>query len=125
MISIGALKETITKLMKVTYYMQVTKKPTNTKKLKLYEQEYEGVKECMYPGIILTGDNDIPAEIKQRIVMDNKTSYGLKKQLYSPNMNRQTKCTLYKTHKTLILTYGSECPLAKDRNMLRIFERKI
>jgi hypothetical protein len=67
----------------------------------------------------------MPTEIKQRIIMDNKTSYGLKKHLYSPNMNRQTKYMLYKTLAKPILTYGSECPLVKDTNMHRIFERKI
>jgi hypothetical protein len=29
--------------------------------------------------------------------MANKTSYGLKKPLYSPNLKRQTICTLYET----------------------------
>jgi hypothetical protein len=36
-------------------------------------------------------------EIKQQIIMANKTSCGLKKQLYSPNLNCQTKCMLCKT----------------------------
>jgi len=136
MISIDALKETIKKLMKVAWVMRLTinlqktydmeqKKPTNTKNLKLYDQEYERVKEFKYLGTNLTEDNDILTEIQQRIIMDNKTSYGLKKQLYSPNMNSQTKCTLFKTLTGPILTYGSECPLAKDRDMFRIFERKI
>jgi len=57
--------------------------------------------------------------------MANKTSYVLKKQLYSPNMNRQAKCMLYKTLTRPILTYESDCPLTKDRNMLIIFERKV
>lgn len=57
--------------------------------------------------------------------MANKTSYDLNKQLYSPNMNRQTKCMLYKTLTRPIITYGSECTLTEERNMLRIFERKV
>jgi len=42
-------------------------------------------------------------------------------------MERQTKCTVYKTHINPILVYGSECwPLSKkDGNMLRIFESRI
>ena len=107
-----------------TYYVEV-KKPTNTKKFKLYAKEYERVREFKYLRTILTEDNDIATEIKQRLVMDNKTSYGLKKQIYLPNMNKQTKCMLCKPLTRPILTYGSECTLAKDRNMLRIFERKI
>jgi len=50
------------------------------------------VKVFKYLGTILAEDNDIITEIKQRIIMANKISYGLKKKLYSPNMNRQTKC---------------------------------
>ena len=59
--------------------------------------------------------------------MANKTSFWLKKQLNSPNLKRQTKCTLYKTLVTPILTYGNKCwPLSKkDGKMLRIFERRI
>jgi hypothetical protein len=56
-----------------------------------------GVNEFKNLGAALTEDNDITTEIKQRIIMANKTSYGLKKQLYSPNLKRQIKCMLYKT----------------------------
>jgi hypothetical protein len=35
--------------------------------------------------------------------MPNKTSYGLKKQLNSPNLKRRTMCMLHKTH--VILTH--------------------
>jgi hypothetical protein len=77
MIPTDALKETINKLAKSrvmrltvnrrkTYYIEVTKKPTNTKKLKLYDQEYEWVKEFKYLGTVLTA-----TEIRQRIIMDN------------------------------------------------------
>ena len=94
MISTDALKETIKKLVKVarivrltinlqkTYYMEVTKKTTNTKKLNLYDQDYERVKEFNCLGTILTEHNNIATEIKERIIMDNKTSYALKKQIY-------------------------------------------
>ena len=69
-ISTDALEETIKKFVKVarimrytismhkTYCMEVRKKPTNNKKLKLYDQEYERVKEFKYLGTILTEDND-------------------------------------------------------------------
>jgi hypothetical protein len=57
----------------------------------------------------------------------NKTSYGLKKQLHSPNLKRQTKCMLCKTLTGPVLTRGSKCwsLSKKDGNMLRIFERRI
>ena len=58
--------------------------------------------------MLLTEDNGIAAQIKRRISMANKTSYGLKKQINPPNMERQPKRMLYKTLTRPILTYGSE-----------------
>jgi hypothetical protein len=113
--------------MQKTKCMGVTKRPKSTKMLKTDDQEYEGVKEFKYLETILTDDNYSTTEIKQRIIMANKTSYGLMKQLNAPNLQRQTKCVLCKTLIRPILTYGSECwPLSKkDGNMLQIFERRI
>jgi hypothetical protein len=66
--STDALRETLKKLMKVaqvmgltvnmqkTKYMQVTKRPTNTKMIIAYQQ-YERVKEFKYLGTTLTEDN--------------------------------------------------------------------
>jgi hypothetical protein len=68
--------------MQKTKYMVVTKRPTNTEVLIIDDQQYERVKEFKYLGTTLTEDND-STEIKQRIIMANKTSYGLKKQLSS------------------------------------------
>jgi hypothetical protein len=82
--------------------------------------------ELKYLGRPLTEDNDFSIEIKQRIIMANKTSYELKKQLNSPHLKRQTKCVLHKTITGPTLIYGSESwPLSKDENLLRIFERRI
>jgi hypothetical protein len=65
--------------------------------------------------------------IKQGVIMANKTSYGLKKQLNSSYLKRQAKCMLYKTLMRPILMYGSESwPLSKkDENLLQAFERRI
>jgi hypothetical protein len=52
------------------------KKPTNTKLLKIDDQEYEWVKGFKYLETVLTEYNDITTEIKQRRIMANKTSYG-------------------------------------------------
>ena len=40
----------------------------------------------------LSGDDDVTTEMKQRIVMANKTSYALEKKKNSPNLKRQTYC---------------------------------
>jgi hypothetical protein len=61
-------------------------------------------------GTILREGNDNNYRQKQQIIMVNKISYWLKKQLNSPNLKRQTKCW----------------PLSKkDGKMFRIFERRI
>ena len=67
--------------MQKTKYMEVTKRPTNTKMLKIDNEEYERVKEFKYLGTVLTEDYYTTTEIKQWIIMTNKTSNGLKKQL--------------------------------------------
>jgi hypothetical protein len=137
--NIGVLKETVKNLSKAekemgltinlhkTKYMGETKKPTNLRMLKVDEQEFERVREFKYLVSTLTEDNNITIEIKLRIVMANRVSYGLKKQLSLRYLGGQTKCTLYKTLVRPILTYGSESwPLTrKDVNILRIFERRI
>jgi hypothetical protein len=68
--------------------MEMTKRPTNTKIIVIGNWQYERVKEFKYLGTTLTEDNDINTESKQRIIMANKTSYGLKKQLNSPYSKR-------------------------------------
>jgi len=49
-------------------------------KKKTVDHDYRE-KECQYLATILREDNDVTTEIKQRIIMANKTSYRLKKQL--------------------------------------------
>jgi hypothetical protein len=77
--------------------MEVTKRPTNSKMIVIDNQQYERVKEFKYLGTTLTEDNGTSTEIKQTIIMANKTSYGLKKQLNSPYLKQQTKRMSYKT----------------------------
>jgi sorting nexin-29 len=98
--STDAWKETMKKFTKAAHgcsphaegkNVALTKRSTNTKMLIIDDQQYGRVKEFKYLGTTLTEDNDISTEIKQRIIMANKTSYGLKKQLNSPYLKRQTK----------------------------------
>jgi hypothetical protein len=51
--------------MQKTKYMVVTKRPTNTKMLKIDNQEYERVKEFKYLGTVLTEDYYTTTKIKQ------------------------------------------------------------
>jgi hypothetical protein len=72
------------------------------------DEEFERAIELNYLGSTLTEENNIAIEIKQMIVMANRASYGVKKQLSSRYLGRQTKCTLYKMLVCPILTCGSE-----------------
>jgi hypothetical protein len=44
--------------------MEVIKKPTSNKMLKIYDQKQERVREFKYLGRVLTEDNDITTELK-------------------------------------------------------------
>jgi hypothetical protein len=95
-------------IMHKTKYIEVTKRPTTTRMLRVDDQEFERVRDIKYLGSIITDDNNTSTETKQRIIMANRASYGLKKQLSSRYLGRQTKCILYKTLMRPILTYCSE-----------------
>jgi hypothetical protein len=61
--------------------MEVTKGPANSRMLKkLDDQEFERVRELKYLGSALTEDNDITAEVRHRILIANRASYGQNKQ---------------------------------------------
>jgi hypothetical protein len=60
------------------------------------DQEFEKARELKYLGATLTEHNDISIEIEQRTVVANPARYGLRKQLSSWYLGRQTKCALYK-----------------------------
>jgi hypothetical protein len=51
--------------------MEVTKMPSDSKNLKVDDQEFESVREFKYLGSTQIEDNNITTEIKQRIVMAN------------------------------------------------------
>lgn len=57
--------------------MEVTKMQSNSRMLKVDNQEFERVRDLKYLGSTLTEDN-ITIEIKQRILIANRASYGLK-----------------------------------------------
>jgi hypothetical protein len=57
------------------------RKANKYKNVNFCDQEYERVKEFKYIETILTEDNCITTESKQRIIMANNTRYGLKKEL--------------------------------------------
>jgi len=61
-----------------------------------------------YLGTVLTEYNIINIDIAQRKVLPNKTRYGFKNQLNTPDLKCHTNCMFYKTLKISIITYGIE-----------------
>jgi sorting nexin-29 len=88
---------------------------------------FETVSEFIYLGTMVTGNNDVAAEIKRRIVTANRSYFGLQRQMKSRHLSRKTKLLLYKTLVRPVLTYGSECwTISKsDEGALERFERKV
>jgi hypothetical protein len=70
--------------------------------LRVDDQEFVRVRDFKYLGSVITDDSNTSDEKNQIIVMANRTSYGLEKQLSSRYVGRQTKTLI-----CLILTYGS------------------
>jgi alpha-D-ribose 1-methylphosphonate 5-triphosphate synthase subunit PhnH len=58
-------------------------RPSNSRTLKVDDEEFERTTEFKYLGSTLTEENNITIKIKQRILLANRASYGLKKQLSS------------------------------------------
>lgn len=72
-------------------------------------------------------DNDITREIRRRILLANRTLFGLSKVLRSSFVRRNTKLKVYKTLVLPVLMYGSEswALSESDKNLLGVFERKV
>ena len=79
-------------------------------------------------GSLLNVNNDNYAEINKRILMANKSFYGLKRQFRSQFLSiKKNRVKLYKTLIRAVLANGSETwALSKsDEDILGVFERKI
>jgi hypothetical protein len=80
-------------------------------------------------GCLIDANNGISAEIKKKILLDNKGFYGPKRQFRSQFLSIKNKVKLY-MYKTLIRpvpAYGSETWVISksDKAILGVFERKI
>ena len=78
-------------------------------------------------GTLIITDNNISAEINNRITLANRSSSGLVNILKAKNTNRKYKVMMYKTLIKPVLMFGAETwVLSKaDELCLGVFERKI
>ena len=86
------------------------------------DKTFEVVKEFVYLGSPVTPNNDVSLEIQTA----NRCFFGLRKQLQSKHLSRQTKYIIYKTLIRPVLLYGSETwDMRHEENQLLVFERKV
>ena len=90
-------------------------------------QDFEEVDEFQYLGVLIRADGDTTVEIKKRVMAANRCFYGLKRQLRSKLLTKETKFNIYKTLIRPVLLYGSETwPTTKsDEQLLCTFEHKV
>jgi hypothetical protein len=69
----------------------------------------EEVSKTKYIGTIVTRDNLIEEEIKERIAAGNQASFANQKILQSELISKKTKMKLYKALIRPVVVYGSDC----------------
>ena len=91
------------------------------------DKTFEVVNEFVYLGSLVTSNNDVSLEVQRRIQTANRCFFGLRKQLQSRQLSRQTKFTIYKTLIRPVLLYGSEtwALTRREENRFLVFERKV
>jgi hypothetical protein len=94
---------------------------------KVKHMTFERVNSFMYLRTLITADDNISAEIKNRITLANRSYFGMANMLKAKNINRTHKVIIYKTLIKPVLMYGVETwVLSKaDKLHLGVFERKI
>jgi hypothetical protein len=105
-------------------FMQETKRPITSE---IGSYDFEIVQEFKYLGTIVTNDNNMDKELRNRIILANKCYHGLKGKFKSHFLTLHTKLRLYKTLLRPVLMYGSESWMLTRNNeqSLRIVERKV
>lgn len=88
---------------------------------------FERVQRFKYLGAVITADNDVTEEIKNRIQSANRCLFALNKLIKSKNLTRSSKIKIYKSIVRPVITYGCETWTMTKANeeKLRRFERKI
>ena len=110
-----------------TKYMEIVKGQPKFDHFSAGHFVFQRVKEFKYLGVQITDDGKIDQEIKHRLIIANKSYYGLMGQMRSKYISRGTKIKLYKTLIRPVLIYGAETWAINKENedKLAVFERKI
>jgi len=87
----------------------------------------EEVSKTKYLGTVVTRDNLMEEEIKERIAAGNRASFANQKILQGKLISKKTKIKLYKAPIRPVVVNGSECWALTEniKQKLLVFERKI
>ena len=112
---------------KTKYMICGTKKKYVENVFKVKHMTSERVSSFAYLGTLITTDNNISAEINNRITLANRRYFGLVNILKCKNINRKYKVMIYKTLIKPVLMFGAETWVLSKADELRlgVFERKI
>jgi hypothetical protein len=69
---------------------------------------FERVNSFVYLGTLITSDNNISAEINNRITLANRSYFRLVNTLKAKDINRKHKVIIYKAFIKPVLMYGAE-----------------
>ena len=96
-------------------------------KIETEGMKIEEVNNVKYLGTIVTKDNLIEEEIKERIAAGNRASFANKKIFQSKLISKKSKIKLYKSLIRPVVVYGSECWVLTEniKQRLLVFERRI
>jgi sorting nexin-29 len=112
---------------KPKYMICGTKKKYVENIFKVKHMTFERVNSFLYLGTLITADNNLSAEINNRITLANRSYFGLVNMLKAKNINRNHKLVIYKTLIEPISMCGAESWVLStaDELHLGVFERKI
>jgi hypothetical protein len=107
--------------------MKYTRRQDQLTPINIENKELEQVKSFKYLGSIVNTDNTMEEEIKERIALGNKVSFGNKKMFQSRLISKRAKLKLYYSVIRPIVTYSCKTWILKETiiNKLLVFERKI
>jgi hypothetical protein len=112
-----------------TKYIRHSRTQTYVKHMEIGTEgmKTEGANIIKYLGTIVTKDNLIEEEIKERIVAGNRAFFANKKIFQSKLVSKKSKIKLYNTIVRPIVVYGSECWVLTEniKQKLLVFERRI
>ena len=91
-----------------TKYMRLSRTQTHRKDIETEEMKIEEVSRVKYLGTIVTKDNLIEEEIKERIATGNRAFFVNQKIFQSKLRAKKTKIKLYKALIRPVVVYGSE-----------------